>query len=132
MGFLKDMRRSSKEMKETLGAVPEMVRNAQEAAAGRVAAARAQEQQMRDAAAAAAAQGGADWEPIAGVSLDLYAEISKGLAAYGYDQSKAPEIAAGHGVDSSSWQQALDGWNARMRTNPTVAQRFNALYTGRA
>jgi hypothetical protein len=82
----------------------------------------------------AAAPGGSDpdFEPIAGVSLELYAEISKGLAAYDYDQSKAPELAAAKGVSAESWQGAMDGWNERMQRNRAVGQRFNALYTGRA
>ena len=75
---------------------------------------------------------GPDFEPIAGVSLELYAEISKGLAAFNYDQTKAPEIAAEKGIAGPDWQTAMDGWNARMTANKAVAQRFNALYTGRA
>jgi hypothetical protein len=71
-----------------------------------------------------------DFAPIAGVSLDLYAEISKGLAAYDYDQSRAPEIAASKGIAAVSWDQATNGWNDRIRANPSVAQRFDALYTG--
>jgi hypothetical protein len=89
-------------------------------------------QQMAAQQQAAAAQpgvaSGPDFEPIAGVSLELFAEVCKGLAAHGYDQSKAPEIAATKGVSADSWQQALDGWNARVKANPAVAQRFNAAY----
>jgi hypothetical protein len=73
-----------------------------------------------------------DFAPIAGVSLELYAEIAKGLADYSYDQSKGPELAAAKGVPAESWQAAVDGWNARMQSNRTVGQRFNALYMGRA
>jgi hypothetical protein len=78
------------------------------------------------------APGDPDFEPIAGVSLELYAEIAKGLAAYNYDQSKGPELAAAKGVSAESWQAAVDGWNARMQSNRAVGQRFNALYMGRA
>ena len=81
---------------------------------------------------AAPAAGDPDFEPIAGVSLELYAEISKGLAAVNYDQSKGPELAAAKGVSAESWQAAMDGWNARMQSNRAVGQRFNALYMGRA
>lgn len=93
------------------------------------------------AAAAAAAPGGVnsggategpDYEPIAGVSLELFAEISKGLAAYNYDQSKAPEIAASKGVSGENWQTAMDGWGERMKSNPQLAAKFNKIYTGRA
>jgi hypothetical protein len=78
--------------------------------------------------AAAAPAEGPDFEPIAGVSLELYVQISKGLAAYNYDQSKAADVAASKGVLESDWTAAVDGWNARMRSNPTVGQRFNSLY----
>ena len=78
------------------------------------------------------AAGDPDFEPIAGVSIELYAEISKGLAAYNYDQSKGPELAAAKGVGAEDWQAAMDGWNARMQSNRAVGQRFNALYMGRA
>src|SRR5262249_19830216 len=78
------------------------------------------------------AAGDPDFEPIAGVSIELYAEIAKGLAAYNYDQSKGRELAAAKGVSAESWQAAVDGWNARMQSNRAVGQRFNALYMGRA
>ena len=74
---------------------------------------------------------GPDFEPISGVSLELYAEISKSLATVNYDQTQAPVLAQAKGVQPNDWQAAVDGWNARMRTNPAVGQRFNALYTGR-
>ncbi len=77
-------------------------------------------------------QEGPDFEPIAGVSLELFVEVSKGLAAFNYDQTKAPEIAASKGVSGEDWQTALDGWNERTKRNPAVGQRINALYTGRA
>jgi hypothetical protein len=73
-----------------------------------------------------------DFDPIAGVSLELYAEISKGLAAYNYDITKGPEVAAAKGVCAVDWNQAMTGWNDRIKANRAVAQRFNALYTGRA
>jgi hypothetical protein len=63
------------------------------------------------------------------VSLSLYAEISRGLAAVNYDQARAPEIAAAHGVNAANWATAVEGWNARMQSNRAVGQQFNALYT---
>ena len=61
--------------------------------------------------------------------MELYVAISKGLAAYNFDVSKAVDVAASKGVTESDWTAAVDGWNARMRSNPTVGQRFNLLYT---
>ena len=73
----------------------------------------------------------ADLAPIAGVSLDLYADICRGIAAYNYDQSKLPELAAARGVAADAWDQAVEGWNQRIKDNPKLAQEFNRLYTGR-
>lgn len=127
MGLFKQF----KDMKETVAAAPEMIEQAQQMQAN------AQQMQAAQVAATAAAEAssmaaaGPDFEPIAGVSLELYAEISKGLAAFNYDQTKAPEIAASKGVSAEDWQTAMDGWNARMTANPGVAKRFNGLYTGK-
>jgi hypothetical protein len=74
----------------------------------------------------------ADFDPIAGVSLELFADVSRGLAAYSYDITKATEIAASKGVSPENWNQAMNAWNDRIKANPAVAKRFNALYTGRA
>ncbi|MFL5797721.1 MAG: hypothetical protein ACJ77A_07270 [Actinomycetota bacterium] len=90
------------------------------------------EQQAVATAPGAPAAPSPDFEPIAGVSIELYAEISKGLAAYNYDASKGPELAAAKGVSADSWQAAVTGWNARMQSNRAVGKRFNALYMGRA
>jgi hypothetical protein len=133
MGLFKQM----KDLKDMSEAAPGMVRQAQqmsaqaqEMAAAQQAAMQMQMQQATATQQAAAASGSGDYEPIAGVSLDLYAEISKGLAAYNYDQSKAPQIAASKGVSGDDWATAMNGWNDRIKASPAVAQRFNALYTG--
>ena len=137
MGLFKQM----KDMKAMTEAAPGMVAaarqmgaQAQEMAAAQQAAAHAQMAQAQAAQQAAIANGGpgaAEYEPISGVSIELYAEVSKGLAAYDYDQSKAVEIAASKGIAPADWDQAMAGWNDRIRANPGVAQRFNALYMGR-
>jgi hypothetical protein len=72
-----------------------------------------------------------DFEPIAGVSLELYAEISRDLAGVGYDPAQAPVLAAGKGVAVDDWRAAVTGWNGRMQTNPMVGRRFDALYAER-
>jgi hypothetical protein len=138
MGLFKQL----KDMKGMIEDAPEMIRGAQAmgAQAQQMAAAQQAAAQAQMAAASAQFQtapapgtaAAADYEAISGVSLELYAEISKGLAAVGYDQSKAPEIAATHGVSADSWQAAVDGWNDRIKSTPEIASRFNALYTGRA
>jgi hypothetical protein len=82
---------------------------------------------LRDMANAAA---GPDFEPIAGVGLELFAAVSKGSAAHGHDQARLPEIALSKGIDAASWETAAQGWNERMKANPAVAQRFSELYRG--
>jgi len=78
-----------------------------------------------------AAPAGADFEPVAGVSLDQYVAVSKGVAAYGYDQSKLVDVAAAEGIAASAWDLAYRGWNERIQRNPAVAQRFNQIYRER-
>ena len=130
MGLFKQM----KDAKEALAAAPDMVEQAQQMQAN----ATAMQQAAAVNAANQATQGGTinvegpDFEPIGPVSLEVFAEVSKGLAAYNYDQTKAPEIAATKGISGEDWQKGMDGWNERMQRNPAVGQRFNALYTGRA
>jgi hypothetical protein len=137
MGLFKQM----KDAKKAIEAAPDIVSQAmqtagqaqqlaaaQQAAAQQAMAQQAMAQQMATAQPSAAA--GPGYEPIAGVSLELFAQICKGLAAYGYDQSKGAAVAATKGVAPDAWQQALDGWNERIRSNPAMAQRFNVLYQG--
>jgi hypothetical protein len=133
MGMFKRM----KDMKDMVEASPDMVRQArqmgaqaQEYGAAQQATMNAQSAQFAPPAAPAA--GPADFDPIAGVSIEVYAEISKGLAAYNYDVTKGPEVAATKGVSAEDWDSAMTGWNDRIKANRAVAQRFNALYTGRA
>jgi hypothetical protein len=139
MGMMKRM----KDMRDVVNAAPGIMQQAQEMQAqaqqmGAQAQQYAAAQQAAAQAQMAAAQGqfaqpgaaptGPDFEPIAGVSLELFAAISKGVAAYNYDAAKLPEIAASKGVDLGSWDEAALGWNDRIKANPAVAQRFNLLY----
>ena len=68
-------------------------------------------------------------EPIAGVTLERYATIVKGIAAFGYDQSKLVEVAATNGVAAGDWLAAQDGWSTRIQADRAVGSRFNQLYT---
>jgi hypothetical protein len=131
VGLFKQM----KDMKTMVNSAPDMIKQAQQLGAQSQQYAAAQQATAQQAAAeqqaAVASQAsGADFEPIAGVSLESYVAVSKGLAAYGYDPTKAADVAASMGIDGDSWTQASEGWNARMRANPGVAQRFNAIYRG--
>jgi hypothetical protein len=134
MGIFKQM----KDMKDMVNAAPGLVEQARQMGT--------QAQQMAEAqrAAAQAAMGqhggaqpgafgqpaptGPDFEPIDGVSLEQFAAVGKAVAAYNYDGSKLPEIAASKGIPAMAWETASRGWNDRMLANPAVAQRYNQLY----
>jgi hypothetical protein len=136
MGMMKRM----KDARDLANAAPAMMQQAQQmqvqaqqmqAQAYQMAAAQqaaAQAQMGGGIAQPGAAPTGPDFDPIAGVSLEQFAAISKGVAAYNYDASKLVEIAASKGVDAGSWESAHHGWNERIKANPAVAQRFNLLY----
>ena len=129
MGLFKQM----KDMKKTVEAAPGLMAQAQQMGAqaqSMQAAQYAAMQQQAAAATAAPPADGAFFEPIAGVSIELYADISRECAGRPGDLGHATMVAAGRGVSSESWQTAMNGWNARMH-NPAVAQRFNALYMQR-
>jgi hypothetical protein len=128
-----------KDAKDMVNAAPGMVAQAQQMAAqaqqmaaAQQAAAQAQMAHPGGAQAGGAQAGvnpvGPDFEPIAGVALDQFAAVSKGVAAYNYDQSKLVEIAASHGIPALAWETASHGWNDRIKGNPAVAQRFNQFY----
>jgi hypothetical protein len=71
-------------------------------------------------------------EPIAGVSLDTYADVVRGIAAYNYDQSMLLPIAARYGIAGDDWPTVHDGWNARIVADQAVARRFSDIYHGAA
>jgi len=133
MGLFK----SFKDMKDMAHAAPGMIDQANQMSANAQAMAAAQQQAgyQQAAAAQAAAAGTLQPQPggleaIAGVSLQQYAVIVKAIAPLNYDQSALPGIAASHGIDSTSWQQAHDGWNARIQGDPAVARAFSDIYRG--
>ena len=130
MGMLKRM----KDMRDMVEAAPGMVQQAQQLGAQAQEMAAAQQAAMQAQAAqyggspAGTAAAGADFEPVAGVSLEQFAAVSKGVAAFGYDPTKLPEIAASKGIDAVTWDADSRGWNERIHRNRAVAQRFNQLY----
>jgi hypothetical protein len=66
-------------------------------------------------------------DPIAGISLERYAELAAAMKDCGGDLEVCARIAAEKGVDRSSWQQAMDGWNERM-ANPATAGQVAIAY----
>jgi len=128
------MFRRMKDMKDMIEAAPGMVAQAQELGAQAQQMAAAQQAAYQAQAVQAAgtqaggAEAGADLEPIAGVSIEEFAAVSKGVAAFGYDPAKLPEIAASRGIEAAAWQAAHQGWNERIKQSRAVAKRFNQLY----
>jgi hypothetical protein len=142
MGIFKQI----KDMKDMVNAAPGLVQQAQQMgaqaqqmAAAQQAAAQAQMAQYRGGQPGAFGQqaaafgqtpapAGPDFEPIDNVSLDQFAAVTKAVAAFNYDGSKLPEIAASRGIPAYAWESACNGWNERIKSNPAVAQRYNLLY----
>ena len=139
MGIFKQI----KDMKDMVNAAPGLVQQAQQLgaqaqqmAAAQQAAAQAQyggQQpgafgQAAGAFGQTAAPAGPDFEPIDNVSLDQFAAVTKAVAAFNYDGSKLPQIAASRGIPEYAWETACNGWNERIKSNPAVAQRYNLLY----
>jgi len=142
MGIFKQI----KDMKDMVNAAPGLVQQAQQMgaqaqqmAAAQQAAAQAQMAQYRRGQPGAFGQppggfgqppapAGPDFEPIDNVSLDQFAAVTKAVAAFNYDGSKLPEIAASRGIPAYAWETACNGWNERIKSNPAVAQRYNLLY----
>lgn len=126
MGLFKQM----KDMKQMVSAAPDLVEQAMKMAgdAGQLQAQAAQAAQYQAAAAGQLPAADGSLDPISGVDLRTYATVIKGIAAYQYDQSKLPGIAASHGIPADAWQAAHDGWNARIQNEPAVAGAFSRLY----
>lgn len=134
MGLFKGI----KDMKEMVAAAPSMVEQAQMMGAQAQQLQYAQQQQadaqQRQAMAAAQAAGAAPAAgddihgPIAGVTVEQFVAVVKGIAAYNYDQNMCAPLAAQRGIDRANWDQAAAGFNARITTNPAFAQHFNTLY----
>jgi hypothetical protein len=126
MGMFKQM----KDMKKVVSAAPGLVDQAmqmgEQAQHMQAAQQAAMAQQAATTAPAGAPLAGPDAEPIAGVSLEKYAEICRAMAG-----NQDPAIAAAHGVGPDAWQAAMDGWTARMQRNHAVGQQFNVQYKGR-
>jgi hypothetical protein len=70
-------------------------------------------------------------DPIAGISLERYAELAAKMANCGGDLEVCAQIAEQNGVDRPSWEAAMNGWNARMadpNDRGQVALAYMPLY----
>jgi hypothetical protein len=67
--------------------------------------------------------------PIAGVSLERYAQITKAAANRGVtDEAGVCAVAETMGVSGDAYRQAMQGWNDRMKQSMVVGQQFNRTY----
>jgi hypothetical protein len=134
------MMKRMKDMRDMVHAAPDMIAQAQQLgaqaqqmAAAQQAAAQAQlagAQQMGQFGGLPGAQPvadatGPDFDAIAGVSLEDYAAVNKGISG---DSSKLQEVLASRGVPAGNWDEASRGWQARMQANPFVTKRYNQLW----
>ncbi len=61
-------------------------------------------------------------DPIAGISLERYAELCVKMKDCGGDLDVCARIAEENGVDRATWEAAMNGWNARMHDPATAGQ----------
>ena len=61
-------------------------------------------------------------EPIAGISLERFAELCVKMKDCGGDLEVCARIAAENGVDRASWEAAMNGWSARMQDPQNAGQ----------
>jgi hypothetical protein len=69
--------------------------------------------------------------PISGISLERYAELAAKMKDCGGDLEVCARIAGENGVDRTTWEAAMNGWNARMydpQTAGAVALAYMPLY----
>jgi hypothetical protein len=71
---------------------------------------------------------GPEFAPIAGVTVQAYAEICREVQATPDGDIKMKAIAQRHGVAPEAWDQAFDGWNERLTRNVAVAEAFADSY----
>jgi hypothetical protein len=122
MGLFKDL----KNMKDTVHAAPDMIRQAQEL--GAQAQALGAAQATSPMVGAPGVVTAAELEPIAGVTLERYAQLAKTIGERHLDQAGIEDLARGQGLTPDAWQQAYDGWNARMKVNLALSTQFGQLY----
>ena len=67
-------------------------------------------------------------EPIAGISLASFVDVSRELARYQFDATRAVDVAAERGIERDAWAIAATGWIERLRACPEVAEEFERIY----
>jgi hypothetical protein len=69
------------------------------------------------------------WEPIEGISLEVYAVTAKKASNLGVtDEVGMREVAVQEGLDPDKYVAASHGWTARMGQNMAVGQKFRQYF----
>jgi hypothetical protein len=69
------------------------------------------------------------WQPIEGISLEVYAVTAKKASNLGVtDEAGMAEVASQEGLDPTAFAAAAQGWVARMGQSMAVGQRFRTYY----
>ncbi len=66
--------------------------------------------------------------PVAGVSLQKYAELAVKMRLAGNDRDVCARIAANDGIDRSSWEQATVEWSTRLSSEATRGAVVSVYY----
>lgn len=66
--------------------------------------------------------------PIAGVSLEKYAELVVKMRGVVRDRNASAAIAEAHGVSRAAWESAMTGWEARLASDATPGALLAAYY----
>lgn len=66
--------------------------------------------------------------PIAGVSLEKYAELVVRMRGVMRDRNASGAIAEAHGVSRAAWERAMQGWEARLSSDATPGALLAAYY----
>lgn len=124
MGVFKQI----KDLKNVVAQAPGMVEQAQKMAQ------QAQQMQAAQMAAAQMPMGGTGaidpslLEPIAGISLERYAQLAKSIGERKLDQAGIESFMQLQGHSPEDWQKAYDGWNARFKGNMALSVQYGTLY----
>ena len=122
MGFMKQM----KDMRQVVAAAPGLINQA-----NALGAQAAQLQAMQ--AGTTIAPGDPRLAPIAGVTLERYAEVAKAIQnAQARTTEAMAAVVAAKGLSQEVWDAAYEGWNARMKGDMQLATQFGHLFQASA
>ena len=129
MGFSKRM----KDMKDVVAATPDMIEQAQQMQA------QGQQMQAQMGGGLAGMQQGAAavdpalLEPIDGISLERYAQLSKTIGTRQLtSEAQVHEFLATQGHTPEQWTAAWEGWNKRMEQDMSLSGHFSVLFNSTA